>query len=186
MTFKERYLRGDCPVDVLNDWVEVWKSNRFDYKLLPAVLGLTEDEYRLWAIAGNNALAERLSSSMQTPYAALHLDRDDLAFRLKPLVQSLLGPAYDLYLHRVDDYYWDLRLRLPSDVDEEECEKTCELLELEEMDPDDLLWSGEIGNSQLNGLLGKLVQREVISNHADDYGVWIICKDGCFPAKEGI
>ena len=54
------------------------------------------------------------------------------------------------------------------------------------MDPDDLFWSGKIGNSQLNGLLSKLTRREVISNHADDYGVWLICKDKRLPAKEDV
>ena len=93
MTFKERYLRGDCPLDVLNDWVEVWQANGLDYQKLPPALGLTEGEYRLWAIAGDEALAKQLAGSVDTPYAALHLDWDDLTRRLKELVQSLLGAA---------------------------------------------------------------------------------------------
>ena len=113
MTFKERYLRGDCPLDMLNDWVEVWQANGLDYQKLPPALGLTEGEYRLWAIVGDEALAEQLACSMQAPYVALYLDWDDLTFRLKELVQSLLGAAYELSIHRVDYYYWDLRLQLP-------------------------------------------------------------------------
>ena len=186
MTFKERYLRGDCPLDVLNDWVEVWQANGLDYQKLPSALGLTEGEYRLWAIAGDEALAKQLAGSVDTPYAALHLDWDDLTRRLKELVQSLLGAAYKLSVRRTEYYYWDLQIQLPYGTDEEDSGKICELLELEEMDPDDLFWSGKIGNSQLNGLLSKLTRREVISNHADDYGVWLICKDKRLPAKEGI
>ena len=171
MTFKERYLRGDCPVDVLNDWVEVWKTNGFDYKLLPAVLGLTEDEYRLWAIAGNDALTKQLAGVAKPHYTALYLDWDELHDQLQELVHLLIGEKYAVSVH------------LPYGVDEKDCEKICELLELEETDADELFWSGDIGNNQLNGLLSKLTHRKVIFNHANDYGIWVICKDGRVPVK---
>lgn len=186
MTFKERYLRGDCPLDVLNDWVEIWRVNGFDYQKLPHVLGLTEDEYRLWAIVGDEALAKQLAGSVDTPYVALHLDWGTLTRRLKELVQSLLGAMYALSVRRVEYYYWDLQIQLPSGTDEDDCQEICGLLELEEMDPDEFFWSGEIGNNHLNALLSKLVQREVISNHADDYGIWLFCKDKRLPAKEDV
>ena len=123
MTFKERYLRGDCPLDVLNDWVEIWRVNGFDYQKLPHVLGLTEDEYRLWAIVGDEALAKQLAGSVDVPYVALHLDWDALTRRLKELVHSLLGAMYALSVRRVEYYYWELQIQLPSGTDEEDCKE---------------------------------------------------------------
>ena len=186
MTFKERYLRGDCLLDVLNDWVEVWQANGFDYQKLPHVLGLSEDEYRLWAIVGDEALAKQLAGSVDVPYVALHLDWDALTHRLKAMVQSLLGEKYGISIRRMDYYYWDLKLSAPDAIDEAANDRICELLELEDMDAGHFVWLDDVGNTQLNALLSKLVQREVIFNHADDYGVWLICKDKRLPIKEGV
>lgn len=184
MTFKERYQRGDCSIHIINDWVEAWRANGLDQKLLPGVLGLSENAYRLWAIEGEQALEKLLSDSVNAPYLAIHLDWEELGDRLDKLVQSLLGQDYSISIERVDYYYWDMKLDFPADVDEDLSAKTCGLLDLQEVETDHFIWSEDVGNESLNGLLGKLVQREVDSNHADDYGVWVICKDGRLSAKE--
>ena len=106
MTFKERYLRGDCSIHVINDWVEIWRASGLDQKRLPEVLGLSENAYRLG------------------------------------------------------------------------------LLDLQDVEKDHFIWFEDVGNASLDPLLGRLVQREVDSNHADDYGVWVICKDGRLSARE--
>ena len=186
MTFKERYLRGECAISVINDWADAWRQAGLDLQALPAVLGLSEEEYRLWAVVGDEALAKRLSDSMDSPFTALHLDWDGLDRQLRDLVRSLLGAAYDTSIRRADYYYWDLKLSIPKDVDEDTSERICTLLELEEIDMNHFVWAEDVGNGQLNGLLSKLVHREVDSNHADDYGVWLICRDGRPLAKEDV
>ena len=184
MTFKERYLRGDCSIYIINDWVEAWRANGLDQGLLPKVLGLSENEYRLWAVEGEHALAKLISEPVDSPYLALHLDWEELGDRLNKLVQSLLGTDYKISVERVDYYYWELKLDIPTDVDEDLSAKIYSLLNLQEVHKDHFTWPEDVWNTSLNGLLGKLVQREVDSNHADDYGVWVICKDGRFSAKE--
>lgn len=103
---------------------------------------------------------------MDAPYLAIHLDREELGDR--QLVQSLLGQDYSISIERVDYYYWDMKLDFPTDVDEDLSAKTCGLLDLQEVETDHFIWSEDVGNESLNGLLGKLVQREVDSDHADD------------------
>lgn len=95
MTFKERYLRGECSISVINDWADAWRQAGLEHPTLLLVLGLTEDEYRHWAVLGDDALAKRLSGSMDAPYAALHLDWDGLGDRLRDLIRSLLGKDYN-------------------------------------------------------------------------------------------
>lgn len=186
MTFKERYLRGDCSIHVINDWVDAWRASGLDLRLLPKTLGLTENEYRLWAIEGEQALEKLLSGSVDAPYLAIHLGWETLESQLDELVQSLLGTDYSISIERVDYYYWDMKLDFPVDVDEELSAKICGALGLQGIEKDHFIWSEDVENSSLDSLLGKLVQHEVYSNHADDDGVWIICKDGRLPAKEDL
>lgn len=186
MTLKERYLRGDCSIHVINDWAEAWRANGFDFQLLPRTLGLTEDEYRLWAIEGERALEKLLSASVDEPYLAIHLDWEELESQLGELVRSLLGTDYRISIKRMDYYYWDLELAIPTDVDEGASAQICDILGLQDIEKDCFIQSEKIENTSMNGLLGRLVQREVASNHADDYGVWVFCKDGRVCVKEGL
>lgn len=184
MTFKERYLRGDCSIHVINDWVEIWRASGLDQKRLPEVLGLSENAYRLWAIEGEQALEKLLSDSVDALYLAIHLEWEELGSRLNKLVQSLLGTDYAISIERVGYYYWDMKLDFPTDVDENLSAKICGLLDLQDVEKDHFIWFEDVGNASLDPLLGRLVQREVDSNHADDYGVWVICKDGRLSARE--
>lgn len=76
------------------------------------------------------------------------------------------------------------KLDFPTDVDENLSAKICGLLDLQDVEKDHFIWFEDVGNASLDPLLGRLVQREVDSNHADDYGVWVICKDGRLSARE--
>ena len=44
MSFKERYLRGDCSIDMVNDYVEMWHGEGEIKKTLSEFLGLSQEE----------------------------------------------------------------------------------------------------------------------------------------------
>ena len=186
MTFKERFLRGECSVNVIDDWVTAWRQAGLDYKALLPVLGLTEDEYRTWAIAGGDTLAKQIANFANGPHLALHMERDSLEYRLQKLIQSILGENYFISIQREDYYYWNMKFSFPIEMDEETSEKICVALDIQNVDVLQFIWADELQNSQVNSLLSRLVQREVTSNHADDYGVWLICKDSRLPDKEDL
>ena len=186
MTFKERFLRGECSMDVIDDWVTAWRQAGLTHHTLLPVLGLTEEEYRAWAVLGSDALVKRLAGNVDTSYIALYLDWDDLSSQLRNLVRSLLGTDYGITIRREDYYYWNMKFSFPEDMNEEASEKICFALDVQDFDVHHFVWSDDLPNEQLNGLLSKLVQREVESNHADDYGVWLICKDGRIPVREDV
>lgn len=187
MTFKERYLREDCSIHVIDEWVDAWRASGFDLRLIPKALSLTENEDGLWAIIeGEHALEKLLSGSVDAPYLAIHLRWEELESQLDELVQSLLGMDYKISIKRMDTYYWDLKLTIPTDVDDELSAKICDILDLQNIDEAHFVGTEYVENADLDGLLGKLVQREVDSNHADDEGVWVICKGGRRPAKEDL
>lgn len=48
MSFKERYLRGDCSIDMVNDYVEMWHGEGEIKKTLSEFLGLSQEEYVCW------------------------------------------------------------------------------------------------------------------------------------------
>ena len=45
MSFKERYLRGDCSIDMINDYVEMWHGEGEIKKTPSEFLGLSQEEY---------------------------------------------------------------------------------------------------------------------------------------------
>ena len=51
MSFKERYLRGDCSIDMVNDYVEMWHGEGEIKKTLSEFLGLSQEEYVCWMIS---------------------------------------------------------------------------------------------------------------------------------------
>lgn len=73
MSFKERYLRGDCSIDMVNDYVEMWHGEGEIKKTLSEFLGLSQEEYVCWMISSDEELARMLSRSLPNrdlPYCA--------------------------------------------------------------------------------------------------------------------
>jgi len=175
MTFKERFIAGDCTFDTIEDWVGFWHDGN-STKTLPEFLGLTDEEYGLWLAQGNYALARKISDGTETAYMAVHITWEDLHSRLSELVNSLLGFHYTIRIERSDFYYWDMVLHCDMEIDEKRSEHICEKLDLRDIDVEHFLNSNTIDKSQLRGLLEKLLQHEVVSSHADDEGVWIFYK----------
>ena len=76
MSFKERYLRGDCSIDMVNDYVEMWHGEGEIKKTLSEFLGLSQEEYVCWMISSDEELARMLSRSLPNrdlPYCARHI-----------------------------------------------------------------------------------------------------------------
>lgn len=108
---------------------------------------------------------------------AIHLDWDALGRRLESLVQQRLNLPCKISLKRVDYYFWEMSLDTLPDVDEKQSAEICKCLELLGVEPDHFMDGDSVDNNQLLPLLACLTHYEVASSHADDYGVWIICKD---------
>lgn len=177
MSFREQFISGKCNLEALEEWVNIWHSGVAEDGPIQDFLGLSNEEYQVWLSQGNEALAKMLTGTAEPQYIALHLDWDALGDNLEALVRSLLGDDYEITISRVEYYYWDMKLTIPVDIDEELIKQICEKLHLQGVDPESFLWSEDVGNEKMNGLLSMLVNREVDSNHADDYGVWIICRE---------
>lgn len=176
MTFKERFLRGDCNIEVIHDWVALWHAWVKDGRSLQKFLGLTDTEYEAYCGGGIEGLANAMDA--QVYYRALYLSWDELCDQLQALVRQALGPDHSIDIKRVDYYYWEMRLlNLPDNLDEKMSNKLCEQLELQEIEPDHFTYSDSADSNQMLRLLGKLTGYEVSSSHADDNGVWIICKE---------
>lgn len=96
--------------------------------------------------------------------------------QLQALVNDALGEGYAIKLRRQDFYYWDMQLNTAREMDEALSEEICTRLNLQNVDKLMFLDDHWVESSSLNELLSKLTHREVTSSHADDYGVWIICR----------
>ena len=85
MSFKERYLRGDCSIDMVNDYVEMWHGEGEIKKTLSEFLGLSQEEYVCWMISSDEELARMLSRSLPNrdlPYCARHIGWKELKEQL--------------------------------------------------------------------------------------------------------
>ena len=99
MSFKERYLRGDCSIDMINDYVEMWHGEGEIKKTLSEFLGLSQEEYVCWMISSDEELARMLSRSLphrDLPYCARHIGWKELKEQLEQAVQTLLSPDYHI------------------------------------------------------------------------------------------
>ena len=73
MSFKERYLRGDCSIDMINDYVDMWHAEGEIKKTLPDFLGLSQEEYVCWMISSDEELArlERIATVKKPEQSAI-------------------------------------------------------------------------------------------------------------------
>ena len=59
MTFRERYLAGEIPFEMIDDYVEEW-NNSEDMRTLREYLWLTAEEEDVWIDDSDEALMELL------------------------------------------------------------------------------------------------------------------------------
>ena len=109
---------------------------------------------------------------------------DELTAQLQEIVNTELGSGYTVTLRRQDYYYWDMQIKTDLEMDETLSEKICERLGLQDVDVSMFLDDDWVDSNHLFGLLSKLTHREVTSSHADDHGVWIICKSLIWSSPE--
>ena len=95
-----------------------------------------------------------------------------------------MGSGYTVTLRRQDYYYWDMQIETDQEMDETLSEKICKRLDLQNVDVLMFLDDDCVDSSHLFVLLSRLTHREVTSSHADDYGVWIICKSLVWSSPE--
>lgn len=183
-TFKERYFSDECSLSVINDYAALWRKLRGPDGKLKAYLGLTDEEFNAWLDGGDDALAKLLNAGKETQYITFYLGWDELTERLQDLVDHLLGPGFSVSIKRSDFYYWDMELHTDMEISEELSEEICEKLDLRDIDVLHFLDDNEVCQSQAVGLLEKLTHHEVTSSHADDNGVWVICKALCTSSEE--
>ena len=179
MSFKERYLRGDCSIDMINDYVEMWHGEGEIKKTLSEFLGLSQEEYVCWMISSDEELARMLSRSLPNrdlPYCARHIGWKELKEQLEQAVQTLLSPDYHIAVQPTNGSHWQLQLTLPADMEYQQSEQICKALELRRLDEEHFLTFETVTNDYLNHLLGRMTGHIVISNHADESGVWLLCE----------
>lgn len=126
----------------------------------------------------------RARPNPSNPMDVSYLGWDELTAQLQEIVVTELGPGYTVTLRRQDYYYWDMRLETTLEMDEALSKKICERLELRDVDVLIFLEDDWVDSNYLCGLLSKLTHREVTSSHADDHGVWIICKSLVWSSPE--
>ena len=176
MTFKELFQAGQCSISAIDTWSEIWHKRTDMGQSLQTFLGLTNAEYQAWLMQGNAGLAQLLTSGHMSAYETVHLGWDELTAQLQEIVDAELGPGFTVALRRQDYYYWDMQLETSHKMNEALSEKICKRLDLRDVDVLVFLYDDWVDNNSLCGLLSKLTHREVTSSHADDHGVWIICK----------
>lgn len=184
MTFKELFQTGQCSINAIDAWNEIWHKRADMGQSLQSFLGLTDAEYQAWLMQGNAGLVQLLNSGRMPEYEAVYLGWDELTAQLQEIVDAELGPGFTVALRRQDYYYWDMMLETSHKMDETLSEKICERLDLRDVDVLVFLYDDWVDNNSLCGLLSKLTHREVTSSHADDYGVWIICKSLVWSSPE--
>lgn len=184
MTFKELFQTGQCSINAIDAWNEIWHKRADMGQSLQSFLGLTDAEYQAWLMQGNAGLVQLLNSGRMPEYEAVYLGWDELTAQLQEIVDAELGPGFTVALRRQDYYYWDMMLETSHKMDETLSEKICERLDLRDVDVLVFLYDDWVDNNSLCGLLSKLTHREVTSSHADDHGVWIICKSLVWSSPE--
>lgn len=177
MNFRERFLRGDCSMDTIADWVDLWHTGAGKGQSMQEFLGLSGEEYQIWLAGGDRALAKALTGLSDPRYVAVHMDWNELGDQLQALVQRRMCSSWTVTIERNDHYFWDMQIEITTDVSEELSAQICERLNLENIPPDYFVDGDTVGSDQLLHLLEQLTGREVLSSHADDDGVWIICKE---------
>ena len=176
MTFKKLFKTGQCAITSIEAWTELWHKGIDQTGNLRDFLGLTDDEYQIWVMDGEAALARKLNAGQAPEHTAIHLDWDTLQNRLQDLVTEKLGDGYIVTPEQVDCYYWRLCLNSKWDIDEKQSKEICDTLDLQDVDSLMFVWDNCIDANSLLPLLSELVHREVTSTHADEHGVWIICR----------
>ena len=184
MTFKELIQTGQCSISAIDAWVEIWHKGKDNGQSLQTFLGLTDKEHQTWLMRGNAGLAQTLNSGHTPEYETVYLGWDELTAQLQGIVNSELGLGYTVTLRRQDYYYWDMRLETAQEMDEVLSENICKRLDLRDVDVLMFLDDDWVDSNCLRGLLSKLTHREVTSSHADDNGVWIICKSLLWSSPE--
>ncbi len=184
MTFKELFQTGQCSISAIDAWVEIWHKEKVAWQSLQDLLVLTDKEYRVWLMQGNAGLAKLLNDGHAPEYEAVYLGWDELTAQLQEIVNTELGSGYTVTLHRQDYYYWDMQIETDQEMDETLSEKICKRLDLQNVDVLMFLDDDCVDSSHLFVLLFRLTHREVTSSHADDYGVWIICKSLVWSSPE--
>ncbi len=183
MTFKELFQTGQCSISAINAWVELWHDGGYTQSL-QMFLGLTDKEYQVWLAQGEAGLAQLLNTGHTPEYTTVYLSWDELKAQLQDIVDAELGPGFTVDLERQDYYYWTMFLKTEKEMDEALSEKICECLDLRDVDVQMFLDQDCVDNNYLCGLLSKLTCREVSSSHADENGVWIICKSLVWSSPE--
>lgn len=176
MTFKKLFKAGQCTITSIDAWTDLWHKGIDKKESLKDFLGLTDEEYQIWVMDGEAALAQKLNAGQPPEHTAIHLDWDTLQEKLQVLITRKLGFNCAVSIKRIDYYDWQIELEANWNMDEEFSKKTCEDLQLENVEDDIFLMGSGIDAGSLFPLLSELVHREVTSTHADDYGVWIICR----------
>lgn len=184
MTFKELIQTGQCSISTIDAWVEIWRKEKGVGQSLQAFLGLNDIEYQIWLMRGNAGLAHLLNDGHTSEYEAVYLGWDELTAQLQEIVNTELGSGYTVTLRRQDYYYWDMQIETDQEMDETLSEKICKRLDLQNVDVLMFLDDDCVDSSHLFVLLSRLTHREVTSSHADDYGVWIICKSLVWSSPE--
>ena len=184
MTFKELFQTGQCSISAIDAWVEIWHKEKAARQSLQDLLGLTDEEYGVWLVQGNAGLAQLLNDGHTPEYEAVYLGWDELTAQLQEIVNTELGSGYTVTLRRQDYYYWDMQVKTGLEMDETLSEKICKRLDLQDVDVLTFLDDDWVDSNHLFALLSKLTHREVTSSHADDYGVWIICKSLVWSSPE--
>lgn len=60
-TFKQRFLNGECPMSAIDDYIETWHNMSGNEEVtLQDFLGLTDEEYYIMAVNGNDNLEAHL------------------------------------------------------------------------------------------------------------------------------
>lgn len=186
MTFKELFLTGQCSINAIDAWTEIWHCRSDAKKSLQEFLGLNDKEYQAWLLQGNAGLAQQINSGHLPEYGVAYLGWDELTDQLQAFVDAKLGLGYTVKLQRQDYYYWDMKLKVTQAMDAELSKKICERLDLRDVDVEIFLDEDWIDSSYLHGLLSKLTHREVTSSHADDNGIWIVYKNLLWSSPEFI
>ena len=184
MTFKELIQTGQCSISTIDAWVEIWRKEKGMGQPLQVFLGLNDTEYQIWLMQGNAGLARQLSDGRSPEYETVYLGWDELTAQLQEIVNTELGSGYTVTLRRQDYYYWDMQIETDQEMDETLSEKICKRLDLQNVDVLMFLDDDCVDSSHLFVLLSRLTHREVTSSHADDYGVWIICKSLVWSSPE--
>ena len=91
MTFKELFQTGQCSINAIDAWNEIWHKRADMGQSLQSFLGLTDAEYQAWLMQGNAGLVQLLYSGRMPEYDAVYLGWDRLHCRAAQAGLLLLG-----------------------------------------------------------------------------------------------